>query len=52
MIDKDDNQYILLTANGGMFVTTNPKDLLKVLEMEIKQQSTKLVDYDHQGDCV
>jgi hypothetical protein len=25
---------------------------VKVLEMEIKQQSTKPVDYDHQGDCV
>jgi hypothetical protein len=38
MIDKDDNQYILLTANGGMFVTTNPKDLVKVLEIEINRE--------------
>ena len=31
------NQHVLLTAHGGLFITDNPSDLIKILELEIKR---------------
>tara|TARA_B110000881_G_scaffold217519_1_gene235144 strand:- start:107 stop:274 length:168 start_codon:yes stop_codon:yes gene_type:complete len=31
------NQNVLLTAHGGLFITDNPSDLIKILELEIKR---------------
>jgi hypothetical protein len=30
-------QHVLFTAHKGLFITDNPKDLIKILELEIKR---------------
>jgi hypothetical protein len=30
---KNEKEYVLLTANGGMFITTNPLDIIKILNV-------------------